>query len=216
MHGMPGVGVVGLVVKRVLAERDVADGEVKGVGLDRGVREGLAADRRVRVQAPGNRGCQRIKLHAGHPGTFRGETNERSRAGSGFQHLSPGEAEPVNGGPDFLYQGGVGVIRVRRGPRRSGILALAQDFLQLGALGHPFGLVKQLGHSSPAGPPRQGTLFFLAGRPLLVLQLPDDADCFNVCGEAGFLSRWGKVGLGCWAEPSGRGTRCRLLLRFCL
>ncbi len=52
----------------------------------------------------------------------------------------------------------------------------------------PFGLIEQLGHRSPAGPPRQGTLLYLGGRPLLVLQLPDDADCFNVCGEAGFLS----------------------------
>lgn len=73
----------------------------------------------------------------------------------------------------------------------------------------PFGLVEQLGHCSPAGPPRQGTLLYLGGRPLLVLQLPDDADCFNVCGEAGFLSLWRKVRLGCWAESPNRGNRCR-------
>ena len=84
-------GVVGLVVQRDVAERDVADDQVEVVAREPAVGERLVADLRVRVQVLRDRRGGRVELDAEHCGVLLarcvwGEAEEGASAAAGFEH----------------------------------------------------------------------------------------------------------------------------------
>ena len=94
--------VVAAVVQGDLAERDVADHQVKAVLAGAGVGEGLGDDGGVGVERRGDRGGDRLQLDAGHLGAGGGEADEVARSAARFQDPAAGKAELPDAVPDGL------------------------------------------------------------------------------------------------------------------
>jgi len=145
-------------------------------------------DGRVRIQGRGNGGGDRVEFDAGDACCWRGEADEV--AGAGLEDAAAGEAELGGGGPDGLYQCGVGVVGVERvagggrtfpGGQQGGELVAGPG--ELGAGG-----VEDLGDGAPAGPAGQDLLLGGGGRAFLCFELVQRGQGGEVGADAGYCS----------------------------
>ncbi len=182
------------VVQPGPGERDVTHHGVEVAGRKPGISEGLGANVSIRVERLGNAGGDRVKLHAGHGHGLGCEADERARTRTWFEDAAAVETERAEGLPNFRGQGRIGVVSIDDGPVRGPILVLAQQLTQFDTISLVLGtaLIEDLGYASgpPTPPPRQHTALSSGCRPLLLLQVTQNAQRSHVRLKARTGPRW--------------------------
>lgn len=129
------------VERRVVAERNIRDGEVEAVRRQHRLLERLGADLRAGVKHGGQPGGERVDLDARELGTLahavRHSPKEVPEPAGGLEDAPVAETEPVETGEHGAHHDRRGVVSVEhRRPRRD-IFVVGQQLLELPLLGLP-------------------------------------------------------------------------------
>ena len=179
--------VVRLVVHLVVAERNVANGEVKEVTAIRGFKASHG-NISLGVQLLGDTARDAVQFHtvkAAIAHAFRHHTEEVAHTHSRFQHVSAGKAHALHSIVDGADDRGAGVVSVENAAHCCVVLILCQQVSELSIFGCPCSLmlVEGVCQTAPANILGKDLLFSRRRRTVIGFQGFQHTDGFNVSFE---------------------------------
>ena len=179
--------VVRLIVDLVLTERHVADSEVIKITAISGLkaRHGNVS---LRVQLFGDASGDAVQFHTVQPTVLHGirqHPEEVAHTHTRFQNISAAETHALHGIVDTTDDGGAGIVGVQGAGTGSSVLILGKQSFQFGVFLCPiiFAGVKSVCQTAPAHILRKHLLLLGGGTPVLLFQLEQGTDSFDVPGE---------------------------------
>ena len=178
--------VVRLIVDLVLTERHVADSEVIKITAISGLkaRHGNVS---LRVQLFGDASGDAVQFHTVQPTVchaVRQHSKEVTHAHTRFQNVTAVETHALHGIVDTTDDGRAGIVGVQGAGTGSSVLILGKQSFQFGVFLCPiiFAGVKSVCQTAPAHILRKHLLLLGGGTPVLLFQLEEGSDGFNVPG----------------------------------
>ena len=178
--------VVRLVVDLVLTKGHVAHSEVIKITAVGGFKSGNG-NVSLRVQFFRNAPSDAVQLHAVQPTVLQGvrqHSEEVAHAHTRFQNVTAVETHALHGIVDTTDDGGAGIVGVQGAGTGSSVLILGKQSFQFGVFLCPiiFAGVKSVCQTAPAHILRKHLLLLGGGTPVLLFQLEQGSDGFNVPG----------------------------------
>ena len=178
--------VVRLIVDLVLTKRYVAHGKIIKVTPIGGLKASHG-NVSLRVQFFRNAPSDAVQLHAVQPTVLQGvrqHSEEVAHAHTRFQNVTAVETHALHGIVDTTDDGGAGIVGVQGAGTGSSVLILGKQSFQFGVFLCPiiFAGVKSVCQTAPAHILRKHLLLLGGGTPVLLFQLEQGSDGFNVPG----------------------------------
>ena len=179
--------VICLVVDLVLTERHIAHRQIVEITAVGGLKTSNS-NISLRIQLFGDAPGDAVQLYAVQPTVchaVRQHPKEVAHTHTRFQNVTAAETHTLHRIVDTTDHGGAGVVGVQSRSASGGVFILREQFFQLGVLGRPIFLVgvKSVCQTAPAHILRKHLLLLGGGTPVLLFQLEQGTDGFDVPGE---------------------------------
>ena len=178
--------VICLIVDLILTERHIAHRQIVEITAVGGLKTSHG-NVCLRVQHFCNAPGDAVQLHAVQPTALHGvrqHSKEVAHTHRRFQDVSRLEAHLLDRIVDTTDHGGAGVVGVQSRSASSGVFVLGEQSFQFGVFLCPaiFTRVKGICQTAPAHILRKHLLLLGGGTPVLLFQLEQGSDSFNVPG----------------------------------
>jgi len=179
--------VICLIVDLVLTKGHVAHRQIVEISAVGSLKTGNG-NVGLRVQLFGDAPGDAVQFHAVQPTALHGvrqHSEEVTYAHTRFQNVTAAETHTLHRIVDTTDHGRAGVVGIQSRSASGGVFILREQFFQLGVLGRPIFLVgvKSVCQAAPAHILGKHLLLLGGGTPVLLFQLEQGTDGFDVPGE---------------------------------